>query len=72
MTKLLAKAFSEAGKLSESEQNALARWLLEEIESEKDWQGKFADSHSLLLRMSEEALQEDRQGETRELDPDLL
>lgn len=72
MTKLLAKAFSEAGKLPESEQDALARWLLEEIESERSWQEKFAASHSLLLRMSQEALQEDRRGETQKLDPDLL
>ncbi|HEX6900240.1 MAG TPA: hypothetical protein VF789_11025 [Thermoanaerobaculia bacterium] len=72
MTNLLAKAFSEAGKLPESEQDALARWLLEEIESEKTWQGKFAVSHSLLQRMSQEALEEDRRGETKDLDPDLL
>lgn len=35
MTKLLEKAFKEAANLSELEQNALARWLLEEIITEK-------------------------------------
>lgn len=72
MTKLLAKAFSEAGKLPDSEQDALARWLLEEIESEQTWQAKFAASPSLLQKMAQEALAEDRRGETRELDPDRL
>ena len=30
MTKLLEKAFEEATKLSELEQNTLARWLIDE------------------------------------------
>jgi hypothetical protein len=38
MTKVLEKAFGEASKLSESEQNALGEWLLTEIESEREWQ----------------------------------
>ncbi len=36
MTKLLEKAFKEASKLPEFEQNALARWLIDEIISEKN------------------------------------
>jgi len=36
VTKLLEKAFEEASKLSELEQNALARWLIDEIISEKN------------------------------------
>ena len=35
MTSMLEKAFSEASKLPDIEQNALARWLLEEIESDR-------------------------------------
>ena len=35
MTQLLEKAFQEASKLSEREQNALAKWLMDELESEK-------------------------------------
>jgi len=46
MTQLLKKAFEEASKLSELEQNALARWLIEEIISEKN--GK---KHSVNLKM---------------------
>lgn len=35
MTKLLEKAFEEASKLPEIEQNSLAKWVLEELESDK-------------------------------------
>ena len=38
MTKLLEKAFEEASKLPEAEQNALARWLIEEVLAEKKWE----------------------------------
>ncbi len=34
MTQLLAKAFDEAAKLPEQEQNLLANWLLTELLSE--------------------------------------
>ena len=42
MTKLLEKAFKKASKLPEVEQNALAKWLLEELEAEKEWEKRFA------------------------------
>jgi hypothetical protein len=72
MTELLAKAFSEADRLPEAEQNTLARWLLAELESEEVWQEKLAASSDLLRSMAEEAIEEDRQGKTQELDPDRL
>ena len=37
MTKLLEKAFKKASLLSSVEQNGLAKWMIEEIESEKQW-----------------------------------
>jgi len=37
MTKLLERAFKEASKLSEVEQNALAKWVIEELKSEDRW-----------------------------------
>ena len=42
MTKLLEKAFEEATKLSELEQNTLARWLIDEKKGRR---------HLLNLRM---------------------
>jgi len=34
MAKLLGRAFKEASKLPEIEQNALAKWVIEELKSE--------------------------------------
>jgi hypothetical protein len=72
MTKVLEKAFDEASKLSESEQDALGEWLLAEIESEGEWDRVFARSQDLLARLAKEALAEHRHGQTDELDPDNL
>jgi len=35
MTELLVKAFKKASKLPEIEQNVIAKWLIDELESEK-------------------------------------
>jgi hypothetical protein len=72
MTKVLEKAFNEASKLSESEQNALGEWLLSEIESEREWDRAFARSQDLLARLADKALAQHRRGHTDELDPDKL
>ena len=70
MTELLEKAFTEASKLPEREQEALASWILHEIDSERHWDGAFAASEHALNGLSDEALAEHRGGRTRELDPD--
>lgn len=41
MTELLQRAFSEIQKLSETEQDAIAKQLLAELEDEKAWQERF-------------------------------
>jgi hypothetical protein len=58
MTKLLQKAFDEASKLPEVEQDALGRMLLEELASERRWEELFAGSHDLLAELADEALAE--------------
>jgi len=68
MTKLLNKAFEEASKLPELEQNALARWLIDEIISEKKWGKAFAESEDLLDKLADEALAEHAEGKTKPLD----
>lgn len=70
MTQLLEKAFQEASKLSELEQNALARWLIDEILSEKKWLNTFAESEGVLEKLADEALSEYKQGRTKPLDID--
>jgi hypothetical protein len=72
MTQLLEHAFKEVSKLSELEQNVLAKWLLEELASERRWEKAFAESEDLLSQLADEALEEHRQGKTRLLDPDRL
>jgi hypothetical protein len=72
MTKLLDKAFEEASKLSELEQNALARWLIDEIIAEKRWERAFSESEDVLEKLADEALAEHAQGKTRPLDINQL
>ena len=72
MTKLLEKAFNEISKLTESQQDSFARWLLDEIASEQRWDKAFNDSQDLLSQLAKEALAEHRAGKTKLLDPDNL
>lgn len=72
MTKLLEQAFAEASKLPEEDQNAVAHWLLSELDSERAWQERFTQSVPFLQELVEEALEEHRRGETLELDPGRL
>ncbi len=68
MTKSLEEAFAKASKLPPEEQDAVAAWLLEELESENRWERLFARSKEVLGKLAAEALAEHRGGETEELD----
>ena len=68
MTQLLEKAFIKVGKLPDIEQNALAKWLLREIASEKHWDKIFAESEDDLGVLADEALQEHKKRKTHSLD----
>jgi len=72
MTKLLEKAFKEASKLPDIEQNGLARWVLDELESERKWEKAFAKSEYILSALADEALEEHAQEKTKPLDVDKL
>lgn len=72
MTSLLEKAFDVASRLPAFEQNILARTILDEIESEKKWDELFSESEDVLAQMAAEALREEAQGRTTELDPNKL
>ena len=65
MTAHLRKAFEEASRLSIDQQDALGKWLLAEIQSERDWDELFARSHSQLEKFATEARAEDLAGETQ-------
>ncbi len=72
MTRLLEKAFEEVSQLPEFEQNAIARWLMEEVISEKKWAKLVAESEDALENLAEEALKEHKAGKTKHLDIDNL
>ncbi|PIX26514.1 MAG: hypothetical protein COZ69_00500 [Deltaproteobacteria bacterium CG_4_8_14_3_um_filter_45_9] len=72
MTKLLEKVFAEVSKLPEIEQNKVAKWLLDELASERRWEKAFAESEDVLSQLADEALEEHRQGKTKPLDLDTL
>ena len=44
MTQLLNSAFEQISKLPEIEQNIFARFIIDEIESEKKWEQNFANN----------------------------
>jgi len=67
MTKLLERAFKEASRLPEVEQNALAKWVLEELEAEGRWEKAFAGSEDILDRLADEALAAHNNGKTKPL-----
>jgi hypothetical protein len=72
MTRLLEQAFVEANKLPEDEQDALAKFLLEELAAERRWTRTFADSQDVLSQLADEALAEHQAGKTQALDPETL
>jgi len=72
MTQLLKKAFQEASKLPVVDQNALAKWLIQELESEKKWEKMFAESEDVLDRLADEAIKAHKRGKTKPLDTDRL
>ena len=68
MTQLLERAFAEASKLSEPEQDAVASLFLAEIQSEHRWTQAFASSQHELSQLADEALREFEAGETLPMD----
>lgn len=72
MTKLLKKAFQEASKLPDIEQNSLAKWLMEELEAERKWGQALAESEDVLDQLADEALEAHKQGKTKPLDIEKL
>ena len=65
---MLEKAIAEVQQLSESEQDAMAQLILEELEDERRWDVSFAKSPALLEKLLAEAEAEDDAGLTQRCD----
>ena len=72
MTELLDEAFAKVARLPDHEQDAFARWLMDELESEQDWTRAFETSRGQLAEVAREALEDDLADRTEPLDPDRL
>lgn len=72
MTKQLKKAFKEASALPEMEQNAIAKWLLDELQSERKWSKAFSASEDVLAKLAKEALNDKKKGRAAPLNPSRL
>ena len=72
MTELLEEAFAKVARLPDHEQDAFARWLMNELESEQRWSRAFETSQGRLSELAREALEDDLADRTEPLDPDRL
>ncbi len=62
MTQLLKQALSEIEKLPQTEQDAIASLILDELADEQRWQESFSKSQDLLERMAAKARDDIRNG----------
>ncbi|NJP11281.1 MAG: hypothetical protein HC866_18875 [Leptolyngbyaceae cyanobacterium RU_5_1] len=72
MTELLERAIARLQTLPESEQDAIALMILEEIEDERRWDEAFSRSPDVLAKLATSAMAEYHAGKTQELDPETL
>ena len=74
MNQHLKQAFQKASRLPEADQTRFARFLLAELEANRQWQALFSrpESEDLLERMADEAVSDHRAGRTSPLDPAKL
>ena len=72
MTEMLERAIARLQALPESEQDAIAAMILEEIENDKGWDESFSQSPNILEKLAVSAMAEYHAGQTQELDLEKL
>ena len=65
MTQLLEQALIEVKKLTESEQDAIAKLILDELDDERRWQESFAGSQDQLALMAAKVREDIRAGRVK-------
>ena len=58
MTELLEQAIAQLKSLPSTEQDAIASWILEELEDEIRWEQSFAKSQDALAKLAAAAMAE--------------
>ena len=71
MRKQLERAFAEAAKLPDSDQERFAEFLLAELRDEREWRERFSSRPDALARLAEEAREDHLAGLTEPIE-DLL
>jgi hypothetical protein len=72
MTKLFQQAVGKVSQLPEADQDAIARLVLDEIESDRRWAEIVGKSTEKLADIADQAWAEHESGESEELDPDKM
>ncbi len=67
MTEWLERAITRLQTLPESEQNAIASIILDEIEDERRWDEAFSRSPDILAKLAASAMAEYRAGKAKNL-----
>jgi hypothetical protein len=68
----LVEALLQAKTLPEADQQALAKWVADEVSDERKWQRSFAACQERLRKLADEALAEYAAGRTQVLDIEKL
>lgn len=72
VSKLLEEAIAKLTELSGADQDFIAAWLLEEMESDQGWEKVFSQSDDALGHLADGELAEHWSDRTAELYPDKL
>lgn len=72
MTQMLEQALAEVSKLADSDQDAIAALILEELADERRWEEAFARSQEPLARLAAKAREDIRAGRVRQIGMDEL
>jgi len=72
MTRLLQQALGKVSQLPDTGQDAIARLVLDEIESDRRWDELMAGSVRPLAELADQAWAEHEGGASEELDPEKL
>jgi hypothetical protein len=72
MTKLMEKAVEALQSLPEEQQDAVAGFVLSEVESDRRWTATSLQHADKLRKLADEAREDFRAGRTSELDPEKL